>query len=178
MSLPLLNGMKLASLVPASLPWAWDLAPARASHVRKKPGVGREFYGCWRGKGRCSGNAGDVKRSQVSWGAALISFLGSGDGDDSGFFYAGSGTLKNQLEISEGSDCVWFSSESSGVNGAGSAEQPQPWNPPCLESILPLESRNHGLAGLGRGLQGLCNEQGHLQPEQAAQHPIQTRFSS
>lgn len=47
-------------------------------------------------------------------GAALISFPGSGDGDDSGF-YTGSGTLKNQLEILEGSDFVWFSSESRGV---------------------------------------------------------------
>lgn len=42
--------------------------------------------------------------------AALISFLGSGDGGDSGL-YSGSGTLKNQLEILEGSDCVWFSSK-------------------------------------------------------------------
>lgn len=86
MSLPPLNGTRLASLVPASLPWAWDPAPAGASHVRKEPGAGREFYSCWRGKGRCSGNAGDVKWSQVSSGAALISSLGSGDGDDSGFF--------------------------------------------------------------------------------------------
>lgn len=57
-------------------------------------------------------------------------------------FYAGSGTLKNQLEILEGRDCVWFSPKSSGVGKAVSAEQPYPWNPSCLESTLPLE---HGI---------------------------------
>lgn len=52
----------------------------------------------------------------MSLEAALISFLGSGDGDDSGF-YAGSGTLKNQFEVLEGSDCIWSSSKRSGVGG-------------------------------------------------------------
>lgn len=110
MSLSPPNGTKLASSSPSTPSQLCYLGPARASHIRKEPEAGRFFIAAGEQRGRCSGNAGDVKRSQVSSETALISFLGSGDGDDSGF-YTGSDTLKNQLELLEGSDCVWFSSK-------------------------------------------------------------------
>lgn len=57
-----------------------------------------------------------------------------------------------------------------GLVEAEGAEQPYPWNPSCLESILPLKSWN--------GLEGTFKDPAvsrdlHLQPD-----PIQTRFLS